>query len=204
MIGPIYVSCIVQKILMSTSHQFFQSSFHFHHSYPNLLITNRKQRSLTPYSKPRRAYTVNIASRADLGQWQFTSAKILLSTEHAWNKEGVAGSQSWLPYHLPEGYSGVNGLQRQRQNESNQTLGNSPRRWRRARAYIDITHILELKHTTLSISWSTLSLWDLLCFKLNPYRTHFFYLFSLYTRLKYFFLFLNLIIYIEIWHLGFL
>jgi hypothetical protein len=44
---------------------------------------NRKQRSLNPYSKLKRVYTVNIASQADLGQWQFTSAKILLSTEHA-------------------------------------------------------------------------------------------------------------------------
>jgi hypothetical protein len=36
-----------------------------------LLITNRKWRSLTPYSKLRRAYTVNIASQADTGQWKF-------------------------------------------------------------------------------------------------------------------------------------
>jgi hypothetical protein len=78
------------------------------------------------------------------------SAKLLLSTERTWNKEGVAGSQKWLPYHLPEGYSGVTGVRRQGQNESNRTLGNSPRRWRRARAYIDITHALELEHTTRS------------------------------------------------------
>jgi hypothetical protein len=40
-------------------------------------------KKLTPYSKLKRAYTVNIASQADLGQWQFTSAKILLSTKRA-------------------------------------------------------------------------------------------------------------------------
>ncbi len=84
---------------------------------------------------------MNIASQADLGQWQFTSAKILQSTERAWNKEGVAWSQMWLPYHLPKGYSGVNGVQ-EGQNESNQNPGNSPRRWRLAQAYIDITHAL--------------------------------------------------------------
>jgi hypothetical protein len=94
---------------------------------------------------------VNIASRADTGQWQFTSAKIPLSTKRAWNKEGVAWSQKWLPYHLPEGYSGVTGVRRQRQNESNRMLGNSLRRWRRARACIDITHALELEHK-LSLS----------------------------------------------------
>jgi hypothetical protein len=54
----------------------FQSSFHFITPIRILLINNRKRRSLTPYySKLRRAYTVNIALRADLGQWQFWSAK---------------------------------------------------------------------------------------------------------------------------------
>jgi hypothetical protein len=95
-------------------------------------------KKFNPLLKTRRVYTVNIASRADSGQWQFSSAKMLLSTKHAWNKEGVAGSQKWLLYHLPKGYSGVTGVQRQRQNKSNRTLGNSPRRWRRA--YINITH----------------------------------------------------------------
>ncbi len=32
--------------------------------------------------------------------------QILLSTERAWNKEGVAWSQKWLPYHLPGGIRG--------------------------------------------------------------------------------------------------
>ncbi len=66
----------------------------------------------------------------------------VLSTERAWNKEGVAWSQKWLPYHLPEGYLGVTGVQGQRQNESNWTLGNSPRHWHRARVYINIRHAL--------------------------------------------------------------
>ena len=48
------------------------------------------------------------------------------------------------------GYPGVNGGRRQRQNKSNQKLRNSPRR--RRLADIDITHALELKCTTLSIS----------------------------------------------------
>jgi hypothetical protein len=48
---------------------------------------------------------VNIASRADSGQWLVHEHQILLSTKCAWNKEGDAWSQRWLPYHLPEGYS---------------------------------------------------------------------------------------------------
>jgi hypothetical protein len=64
------------------------------------------------------------------------------------------------PKVLPKGYSGVMGVQRQRQQkDSNQTLGNSPRCWRRA--YIDITHTLEHKYTTLSITSSTVSLRDI-------------------------------------------
>jgi hypothetical protein len=114
-------------------------------------ITNRKRRSLTPYTETKKSLYVDIASQADSGRWQFTSPKILQSTERAWNKEGVPWSQKWLPYHLPEGYTGVTGVQRQRQSEINQTLGNSPRRWRRARAYINITHTLEREHK-LSLS----------------------------------------------------
>ncbi len=113
-------------------------------------------KKFNPLLKTKKSLYVDIALRADTGQWQFTSAKILRSTERAWNKEGVAWSQKWLPYPLPEGYLGVTGVRRQKQNESNQTLGNSPRRWRQAGAFIDITHALELKHTTPSISRSTL------------------------------------------------
>ncbi len=149
---------------------------------------------------------MNIALRADSGQWQFTSAKILLSTDHAWNKEGVAGSQKWLPYHLPEGYSGVTGVRRQRQNESNQTLGNSPRRWRRARA--SISHIpLNSRCNSLYLSLNTFSSRPFLCFKLNPYHTHFyFFLFLLYNArlFKYLLFYLRiLLLYIEIWHILF-
>ncbi len=44
---------------------------------------NRKQRSFNPLLKTKKSLYVDIALRADSGQWQFTSAKILLSTEHA-------------------------------------------------------------------------------------------------------------------------
>jgi hypothetical protein len=54
---PIYVSCIVQKILMSTIISSSNHHFIFITPIQILLITNRKQRSLTPYSKLRRAYT---------------------------------------------------------------------------------------------------------------------------------------------------
>ncbi len=91
---------------------------------------------------------------------------------HETKRPGVAWSQKWLPYHLPEGYSGVTGVRSQRQNESNRTPGNSPRRWRRARAYIDITHTVELEHklslsialhflfeTNFTRSWANIHLW---------------------------------------------
>jgi hypothetical protein len=149
---------------------------------------------------------VDIGSRADSGQWQFTSAKILQSTKHAWNKEGVAWSQKWLRYHSPEGYLGVTGVRGQRQKESNRTMGNSPRRWCRARAYIDITHTLELEHATLSISRSTLSLRD--PFTRSWANIHFWpnianFFLSVQRSIVWIFLFLftNLIFYIKIWQI---
>jgi hypothetical protein len=147
---------------------------------------------------------VNIASRADSGQWQFASTKILLSTDHAWNKEGVAGSQKWLPYHHPRGIWGVNGVQRQRQNKSNRTLGNSPKRWRRAQALIPRIP-LNSKCNSLYLSLNTFSSRPFLCFILITYCTHFFLSFLAVQRSIVWispFLFTNLIIYIEIWHIG--
>jgi hypothetical protein len=148
---------------------------------------------------------VNIASRAGLGQWLVLKRRILLSTEGAWNKEGVAWSQMWLPYHLPEGYLGVTGVRGEKQNKSNRMLGNSPRRWRRSRAYIDITHTLELKHTTLPISRSTVSLRDLFVLQIKPSiaRISFFLFFAVQcSNVRMFlFSFTNFIIYIKIWHI---
>jgi hypothetical protein len=117
LIGPIYVSCIVQKILMSTYHQFFKSSFHFHHS-------------------------IWLAGSVGSG-WQ-----VLFDSQH-----GLIGSEK------------SDTLQKMvtRQPEPD------PQKKKK-----------KLKHTTFSISCSTLSLQDLLCFKLNTYRMHFF-LFSLYN-----------------------
>jgi hypothetical protein len=187
---------------MSTYHQFFQSSFH--HSYPNffLPITNRKQRILTPYSKLRRAYTWTSLRKLirDNG-----SSRAPCCPPNARETEGVAWSQKWLPYHLPEGYSGVTGIRGQGQNKSNRKLGNSPRRWRRARAYIDITHTLELEHNSLSLaqhflfetlftrSRANILLWpNIAIFFLSVQRSI--------VRI-FLFLFTNVIIYIEIWQL---
>jgi hypothetical protein len=80
--------------------------------------------------------------------------------------------------------------------------GDSPRRWRRARAYIDITHALELEYTTLLISRSTVSLQDFFALQVQTdiVRISFFlflvfgfiFLFSLYNSwaFEYFFLYL--------------
>jgi hypothetical protein len=120
-----------------------------------------------------------------------------------WNKEGVAGSQKWLPYHHPGVFGGERrtktGTEREQSNggEFPKTLTPS--------SSIDITRTLELEHTTLSISRSTLSLRDPSCFKLNPVTHAFLSFFSQCTTLdrsNISFLFTNLIIYIEIWHSG--
>jgi hypothetical protein len=57
------------EYIVNPFHNISVSSFHFISPICTLRITSRKRRSLTPYSKLRRAYTVDIASRSDLGQW---------------------------------------------------------------------------------------------------------------------------------------
>jgi hypothetical protein len=66
---------------------------------------------------------MDITLRADTGQWQFHERQILLSTKRAWNKERVAWSQKWLLYYLPEGYSGVTGVRRQRRTRAIERWG---------------------------------------------------------------------------------
>jgi hypothetical protein len=160
-----------------------------------LLITNRKRRSLTPYSKLRRAYTVNIASRADSGQWLVHERQILLSPERAWNKEGVVWSQKWLPYHLPKGYSGVSGVRGQRQNESNRTPGNSPRvNAERERTSISHMH-LTWTYNSLYLSLNSFSLRPFFVLQIKPSIAHIsFFLFLLYNAqiFRYFFFYLRI------------
>ncbi len=159
-----------------------------------------------PLLKTKKTLYVDIPSWANSGQWQFHERQILLSTKRTWNKKGVAWSQKWLPYHLSEGYSGVTGVRRQRQNESNQTLGDSPRRWRRVRAYIDITHTLELEHNSLYLSLNTFSSRLLLLvleriFIYDQISQISFFLYNARSFKYLSFSFMNLIIYIKIWHI---
>jgi hypothetical protein len=68
---------------MSSIHQkSFNHHFIFITPIRTLLIMNRKRRSLTPYSKLRIAYTVNIALQADSGQWLLASSRALNSVVH--------------------------------------------------------------------------------------------------------------------------
>ncbi len=102
---------------------------------------------------------MNVASQADSGQWQFTSAKILLSTEHTWNKEEVAWSQNWLPYHLPEGYSGVTAYKDRDRTRAIERWG-IPQDVDTERERTSISSIPLNSNIQLSISCSTLSLRD--------------------------------------------
>jgi hypothetical protein len=67
---------------------------------------NRKRRSLTPYSKLRRAYTVNIASRADSGQWRFTSAKFCCAPNTCETKRELREARGGYRIIRPRGIRG--------------------------------------------------------------------------------------------------
>jgi hypothetical protein len=177
----------------------FQSSFYFHHSYPYLLITNRKRRSLTPYSTKKSLYREHC-----FASWFGTMAssqapKFCCPLSMRETKRESQEARGGYRITSPRGNLGVTGIRGQRQKESNRTLGNSPRRWRRTGPYIDITHTLELEHTTLSISRSTVSLWELFVLQIKPISHAFLSFLSRCTTLEYFFPFSNLIIYIKIW-----
>ncbi len=194
---------------MSTSHQILSIIISFHHSYPYFTNNKQKTKKFNPLLKTKKSLFVDIALRADTGQWQFTSAKICSPPNGRETKRESHEARSGYRITRPRGYSGVTGVRGQRQNKSNQTLGNSPRRWRRARAYIDITHTLELEHTTLSISRSTISLRDPFLLVLEQIFIHdqisqiSFFLYNA-RSFEYFFVsFTHFIIYVEIWHRGF-
>jgi hypothetical protein len=123
-----------------------------------------------------------IASRANSGQYLVRERRILLSTVHAWNKEGVAGSQKWLPYR-PPGVFGVTGVRRQRQKRAIECWG-IPQDVN-AESSIDITHTLELE-IQLSLSLAQHFLFGTHCFELNPSiaRISFFLFFLLYNIVR--------------------
>jgi hypothetical protein len=147
---------------------------------------------------------VDIALQADLEQWLVHDGQILLSTECAWNKEGVAWSQRWLPYHLPEGCSGVKRRARIETEQEQSNPGEFPKTLMPC-ASVHWYHACTWTRTynSLDLSCSTVSLWDLSCFKIRT-RTHaFLSFFSHCTTLEcsiILFLFTNFIIYIELWH----
>jgi hypothetical protein len=100
----------------------------------------------------------------------------------------------------PRGIRGVTGVQRQRQNESNWTLGNSPRltpsvHWYHAYPWTQT-------YNSLYLSLNTFSLRPLVL-QIKPILHAFLSFFSRCTTLEYFFLFLNLIIYIKIWQVWY-
>jgi hypothetical protein len=154
---------------MSSIHS---QSFKYHHFITplcTLQITNRKQRSLTPYSTNKSLY---VGHR--FASWFGTMASSR-SPNSGVHRTRVKQRESRVKpevatVSLARGVFG--GKWRARIDRTN-----SPRRWRRAQSYIDITHALELVHTTLSISSSTVSLWDLFVLpNYNPYACISFFL----------------------------
>ncbi len=105
---------------------------------------------------------------------------------------------------LAQGVFGGERRARIGQNKSNWTPGNSPRRWRRAQAYIDIMHALN-SNIQLSPSLAQQFLFQTFCAsKFKPISHAFLSFFSRCTMLKgsnISFLFTNSIIYIEIWQI---
>ncbi len=114
---------------------------------------------------------VNIALQADSGQWLDRERQILLSTKRTWNKEGVAWSQRWLPYHLPEGYLGWPACKNRDRMRAIKPRG----------IHQDIDAVRE--HTLISrmhlnsniqLSWSQLLFKTFCASNSNQYYTHFF------------------------------
>ncbi len=186
-----------------------QKSFNHHFIFITpirmLLIMNRIQRSLTPYSKLRRAYSEHCfaswfgtmpSSRAPNSAVHRTRVKQRGSRV---KPEVATVSLAW------GAFGGGDGRARIKTEQEQLNPGDSPRRWRRAQAYIDIMHALELKYTTLSISCSTVFLQGFLRFKFKPILHAFlsFFTFSVQrSNVRIFlFLFTNFIVYIEIWQM---
>ncbi len=163
-------------------------------------------KKFNPLLKTKKSLSVDIASRADSGQWQFTSAKILLSTERAWNKEGVAWSQKWRNrITCPRGIRGWPAYEDRDRTRAIERWG-IPQDVNAERAYINITYTLELEHNSLYLLLNT--------FSSRPFSTRsranihlwpnianfFHFVQRSIFRIFLFFSFTNLIIYIEIWH----
>ncbi len=102
----IVVSCIVQKIQKSTILQNLSISISFHHSYPYFTDNEYKMKKFNPILKVRRAYTVNIALRANSRQWLANDRQILLSTERAWKKRELSEARGGYRITCPRGIRG--------------------------------------------------------------------------------------------------
>jgi hypothetical protein len=157
---------------------------------------------------------VDIASRANSGQWLVHDRELAPSSEHAWNKERVPGSQKWLLYHRPGVLGGWPAYEDRDRTRAIEWWG-IPQDVN-AESSIDITHTLELKIHDLSLSLAQHFLFETHCFKLNPSIARIsFFLFSLYSMDRYsspiyeaIFSWLNItkklfyIFYIEIWQIS--
>jgi hypothetical protein len=132
-----------------------------------LLITNRKRRSLTPYSKIEEPIRGRHRFENKLGTVTSPRAPKFCCPLITREQRGSRGKPEVATVSPPEGYSGVNGLRRQRENESNQTLGNSPRCWRRA--WASISRIpLNSNINSLCLSLNTFSLRPFFVLQIKP------------------------------------
>ncbi len=134
---PNYVSCIAQKILMSTFidsvHQSWSishsiNSFALFHSYRHYFTNNKKiekRRNFNPFKleEPIRGHRFASKLGTVTSSWTLNSA-----VHRSRVKQRRSGGKPSGYRITTRGYSGVTCVRRQRQNESNRTLGNSPRR----------------------------------------------------------------------------
>ncbi len=86
-----------------------------------------------------------------------------LSTERAWNKEGVAWSQRWLPYHLPKGYLGVTGVPACETEREQSNPGGIPQDVDAVRERTSISHMHLNLYIQLSLSLAQQFLFETFC-----------------------------------------
>jgi hypothetical protein len=147
---------------MSTIHQIFQSSFHFHHSFPYVPNNEYKMKKFKPLLKTKRS----LYSEHRFVSWFGTMAvhkcqNSVVHQTHVKQKRESREARGGYCITSPRGIWGWPACENRDRTRAIERWGIPPRCWRRARAYIDITHALVLEHTTLSISRSTVSLRDL-------------------------------------------
>ncbi len=131
----------------------------------------------------------------------------LQSTKRAWNKEGVAWSQKWLPYHSPKGVFGGDQRARTETEQEQSNAGEFPKtltpsasvHWYNAYPWTRTYNSLYLSLNTFSLRPFLLVLKQISIY--DQISQISFFLYNARSFEYFFFSFTNFIIYIEIWQL---